>query len=262
MVLIEDAVEVDATIAHCLKQGFREVIVFGSPDLLPADDTGLHCVEQDMHHTSALTSVVNGMIRAYPNVWMHYCYNAEFLFFPFCETRNVREMIAFNVEERRDTILTYVIDLYSIDLGAHPDAVTMDAAHFDRSGYYALARSNDKGHIKDRQLDFFGGLRWRFEEHVPWARRRIDRASVFKATKGLELRDDHTFNIEEYNTYACEWHNSLSATVCSFRTAKALLSNPGSMYEIPHFWWQNSEPFEWNSNQLLELGMMEPGQWF
>jgi hypothetical protein len=97
LVLVEDAVEVDATIAHCLKQGFVEVIVFGSADLLPVEDEGFHCVEQDMHQAAALTSVVNTMIRVFPDVWMHYCYNSEFLFFPFCETRNVREMIAFNV---------------------------------------------------------------------------------------------------------------------------------------------------------------------
>jgi hypothetical protein len=262
LIIVEDGVEVDATIAHCLKQGFREVIVFGAPDLLPIDDAQVHLVEHDMHATDALTSVVNAMIRAFPGVWMHYCYNGEFLYFPFCETRNIREMIDFNVEERRDTVLTYVIDLYSIDLGKHPNSVTMDAAHMDRSGYYALARSTENGQIKERQLDFFGGLRWRFEEHVPWTRRKIDRVSIFKAMKGLQLRENHTFNIEEYNTYSCEWHNSLSATICSFRTAKALLSNPGSMYDIPHFWWKNSEPFQWNSNQLLELGLMEPGQWF
>ena len=261
LVLVEDAIEIDATIAYCQKIGFREVIVFGGPGLLPLDDAQIHAVEQDMHHAGALTSVVNAMIRKFPHVWMHYCYNGEFLYFPFCETRNVREMIAFNVEERRDTVLTYVIDLYSIDLGKHPNAVSLDSAHLDRAGYYALARMPD-GKIKDRQLDFYGGLRWRFEEHVPWTRRKIDRVGLFKAKKGLELLEDHTFNIEEYNTYSCEWHNSISATICSFRTAKALLSNPGSMYEIPHFWWKNSEKFEWNSNQLLELGLMEPGQWF
>jgi hypothetical protein len=26
--------------------------------------------------------------------------------------------------------------------------------------------------------------------------------------------------------------------------------------------WHNSAPFEWHSQQLLDLGLMEPGQWF
>jgi hypothetical protein len=193
---------------------------------------------------------------------MHYCFNAEYLFFPFCETRNVRELIAFNVEERRHSVMTYVVDLYSKNLGENPNAVSLDDAYMDKSGYYALARFTEDGEALERQLDFFGGLRWRFEEHIPWARRRIDRVGLFKAIKGLELRGDHTFNTQEYNTYACPWHHNISGTICSFRTAKALVSNPGSMYAIPHFWWKNSAKFEWNSNQLLELGLMEPGQWF
>lgn len=261
VVLIEDPAEVDSTVLHLRELGFRDIIGVGSEDLLP-DDPKVHGVIHDTHRESALSDVVNAIIKACPGLWIHYCYNAEFLYFPFCETRNVREMIAFNVEERRDSILTFVVDLYSNDLGSHANAVSREAAHLDKSGYYALARFTDDGEKLDRQLDFFGGLRWRFEEHVPWARRRIDRVSIFKAKKGLELRDDHTFNVEEYNTISCPWHHNITAAVCSFRTAKALMTNPGSMYAIPHFWWNNSESFQWNSNQLMELGLMEPGQWF
>ncbi|MEM9584719.1 MAG: hypothetical protein AAGA08_16535 [Pseudomonadota bacterium] len=262
IVLLEDAIEVQSTIAHCLKNGFTEVLVFGNPELHPEDAPGVHLISHNMHATDALTEVVNTVIAACPGQWLHYCYNAEYLYFPFCESRNVRELTLFNMEERRDTIMTYVVDLYSSDLGKHPNAVSIEDAHLDRSGYYALQRFTQDGHALERQLDFFGGLRWRFEEHVPWAKRRIDRVALFRSYKGLELRADHTFNDEEYNTYSCPWHHNISATLCSFRTAKALMSNPGSMYAIPHFWWKNSEKFEWNSNQLMELGLMEPGQWF
>ncbi|SFR38637.1 hypothetical protein [Litoreibacter janthinus] len=262
LVFVEDAAEVDSTIAHVLKTGFREVLVFGANDLLPQDDTGLHVVTANVHEQDAFSKITNELIKLFPGVWMHYCFNAEYMFFPFCESRNVRELIAFNLEERRHSVMTYVVDLYSNDLGKHPNAVSLDQAYMDKSGYYALARFNEDGVALDRQLDFFGGLRWRFEEHIPWMRRRIDRVGLFHAVKGLELRSDHTFNLQEYNTFACPWHHNISATICSFRTAKALVSNPGSMYEIPHFWWKNSAKFEWNSNQLLELGLMEPGQWF
>jgi hypothetical protein len=78
----------------------------------------------------------------------------------------------------------------------------------------------------------------------------------------LELRPDHTFNIPEFNTYACQWHNNLTAAVCSFRTAKALKRNPSSRNAIHDFKWRSSTPFEWSSSQLMKLGMMEPGQWF
>jgi hypothetical protein len=108
---------------------------------------------------------------------------------------------------------------------------------------------------------FFGGVRWRFEEHIPEQRRKIDRISLFRAKSGLELRTDHTLNYEEYNTYACPWHNNITAVVASFRTAKALKRNPGSSFDIPTFQWRNSVRFEWHSQQLLDLGLMEPGQW-
>jgi hypothetical protein len=65
------------------------------------------------------------------------------------------------------------------------------------------------------------------------------------------------------NTYTCPWHHSmLTAAICSFRVAKALRTNPGSRYDIADFRWQKSERFNWSSLQLLELGLMEPGQWF
>jgi hypothetical protein len=64
------------------------------------------------------------------------------------------------------------------------------------------------------------------------------------------------------NTYACPWHNNLTAAVCSFRTAKALRTNPGSRDAIQTFDWHNSTPFAWHSQQLMDLGLMEPGQWF
>jgi hypothetical protein len=97
---------------------------------------------------------------------------------------------------------------------------------------------------------------------VPWTRRRIDRIALFRAQPGLKLRDDFTLSDEEMNTYACPWHNNLTSCIVSFRTAKALRSNPGSRFAINTFLWQNSAPFEWHSQQLLDLGLMESGQWF
>ncbi|MEP3347543.1 MAG: hypothetical protein ABJN34_08400 [Litoreibacter sp.] len=262
LLFIEDDTEVTSTIDHLKKSGFREILAFAAGHLLPEDNDGLHLIEADVHKQDAFASITTEVIKLFPGVWMHYCFNAEYLFFPFCETRNVRELIAFIVEERRQSMMTYVVDLYSNDLGKHPNAVSLDQAHLDKSGYYALARFSEDGEALERQLDFFGGLRWRFEEHIPWLRRRIDRVGLFQATKDLRLYGDHTFSEQEYNTYACPWHHNISGTICSFRTAKALVSNPGSMYEIPHFWWKNSAHFDWHSNQLLELGLMEPGQWF
>ena len=67
-------------------------------------------------------------------------------------------MIAFSTEERRASVLSYVIDLYAGDLDKSPDAVSLKNAYLDKSGYYAQARKDAAKHPKTRQLDFFGGL--------------------------------------------------------------------------------------------------------
>ena len=266
LVFAEDAAELDTTLRHHRHSGFRTVLLFSPPRFVIAPDLQdkVHRIDTDMTAEGVLQGAVNTLIAAAPGQWFYYCYNAEYLFYPYCETRTVGEMLAFHTEERRDAMLTYVVDLYAGDLARSPGAVSLDDAWLDRSGYYALARPDPAhhNHPKERQLDFFGGLRWRHEEHVPLARRKIDRISLFRARPGLHLREDHTFDDEEYNTYACPWHNNLTAAVASFRTAKALKHNPGSTYDIRSFRWHNSTPFEWHSRQLLDLGLMEPGQWF
>ncbi|ESW60819.1 MAG: hypothetical protein Q27BPR15_09765 [Rhodobacter sp. CACIA14H1] len=266
IILAEDPVEVDTTLRHHLQAGFGTVLLLAPDevDIPAALEQTITRIRYDVHAENALPAAVNRLIEAVPGIWMYYCYNAEYLFFPFCETRTVRDLLTFHTEERRDAMLTYVIDLYAADLDRFPAAVSLENAHLDRSGYYALARQDpdNNWHPKERQLDFFGGLRWRFEEHVPWTRRKIDRISLFRSKRGLTLRPDFTFSDEEYNTYACPWHNNLTAAVCSFRTAKALKSNPGSRWEIGTFKWRNSTPFRWHSQQLMDLGLMEPGQWF
>ncbi|RWR46510.1 hypothetical protein EOW65_13965 [Sinirhodobacter ferrireducens] len=266
LILVEDLVEAESTIRHHLKAGFRSVLVFAPDRLVLPEELAakVHRIPRDMHRPGALTDTVNPVIAAAPaDTWMYYCYNAEYLFHPFCETRSVQELLAFHTEERRRSMLTYVVDLYAPDLAQNPNAVNLGTAMLDRAGYYALARKDPvTGQPRERQLDFFGGLRWRFEEHVPVTRRKIDRIALFRTRPGLELRRDNTFNDEEYNTYSCPWHHNMTAAIASFRVAKALKFNPGSTYDIADFRWYNSVPFAWHSQQLMDLGLMEPGQWF
>jgi hypothetical protein len=267
LILVEDAVEIVSTLAHHLDAGFDPVICLCADAIpLPEEiEAQIHRVTHDVHVPGAMADAVNSLnAAAIAGAWIYYCFNGEYLFFPFSETRRVGEMLAFHTEERRDAMLSFVVDLYAADLDSHPDAVSRDHACIDRSGYFALARKDAAKDWapKDRQLDFFGGLRWRFEEHIPAPRRKIDRVALFRAKPGLFLSPEFTFSDEEYNTFACPWHHNLTAAICSFRTAKALRANPGSRYDIRSFHWHNSVPFEWKSQQLMELGLMEPGQWF
>lgn len=266
VMLAEDAVEIDTSLAHLLKIGFRDVVVLAPEGLSPAPEleARIHLVRHDVFAEGALPAVVNAMIDRLEGTWLHPCHNAEYLFFPFCETRRLRELLTFHAEERRSAMLTTVVDLYAGDLGAHPDGVALDDAWLDASGYFALDRQDPGQNWAplERQIDCYGGLRRRFEEHVPWNRRRIDRISLFRARPGLRMAPDFTLNDAEMNTHACAWHHNLTAAVCSFRAAKALRANPGSRGAISTFRWPGSQRFRWHSQQLMDLGLMEPGQWF
>ena len=264
LVFVEDDTEIDSTIRHHLKLGFKSLVAFMPPefDLDPNLLDRVHRVTFSCVPRKTVFQTINRIIDAAPGIWMYYCYNAEYLFFPFCESRTIGEMLTFHSEERRASMLSHVVDLYADDLNMFPNAVSPDHAMLDRTGYFAQARLDAQKHPKERQLDMSGGLRWRFEEHIPPQSRRIDRIALFKSKKGLILRPDHSFNDEEYNTYSCPWHHNLTAAVCSFRAAKALKTNAGSTFDIPTFRWRNSVPFEWSSNQLLNLGLIETGQWF
>ncbi|MCC6008730.1 MAG: hypothetical protein JJU40_13780 [Rhodobacteraceae bacterium] len=264
IVIVEDETEIASTLRHHRRLGFAEIIVLAPAGITIDPDAreGVTLIRAETHGRAATPALINPLIEALPGRWLHYGYNAEYLYFPFCETRRVGEMLAFHTEERRDAMLCYVVDLYAVDLERFPDGVSVEEAHLDRSGYYAQARRGEDGSLLERQYDFMGGLRWRFEEHIPPERRRIDRVAIFRAQPGVRLLENHTFDQPEYNTYACPWHHNLTAAICSFRTAKALRTNPGSAYDIPGFHWHNSQRFEWDSLQLMELGLMEPGQWF
>lgn len=263
LIFAEDAVGLAQTLRHHLDLGFRRIALFcdaGVPPPEGFDDAPVaHVPVPDTRPAALARTVTLVQARLPAETWLYWGYNAEFLFFPFCETRRVGEMLTFHAEERRRAMLGFTVDLYGPEMCV--DRVPQKEALIDRIGYYALARPGADG-PKERQLDFFGGLRWRFEEHVPEAARRIDRVALFRSGKDLVLHPDATLSEPELNTYQCPWHHNLTCAVVSFRAAKALAQNPGSRHHIGSFCWHNSIPFAWSSQQLMDLGLMEPGQWF
>lgn len=264
VLFVEDGVALERSVEHLMASGFAAPLLMMPDDMAlpPALEEACHRVHWTLAHGEPPAVTMNALMDGLVDGrWVHYCHSAEFLFFPFSGTRRVGEFTTFVTEERRESVLCFVVDLYAGDTAGAPDGVALDDAWFDRSGYYALARSGSDG-PRERQLDFFGGLRWRFEEHIPQDRRRIDRVALFRARKGRRLLPDHTFEEDELNTYACPWHNSPTAAIASFRTAKALRTNPGSRSDVHQFRWHGSEQFTWTSRQLMEHGLMEPGQWF
>ncbi|MFQ5621834.1 MAG: hypothetical protein ACE5FS_00410 [Paracoccaceae bacterium] len=262
VIFAEDSVELDSTLAHHENLGFRTLLLIGESPFADIEERpGLHVLHEPITGARDAASALNRLVPALAGKWVYWCFNAEYLFFPFCETRTIRDVLSFVESERREAVFTYTIDLYADDLGRYPDAVSPENAYLDRSGYYGTTRrTGDTWH--EREIEVFGGLRWRFDEHVPADRRRIDRISLFKAAKGREIGADFRLNESELNTISCPWHNNLTMAVVSFRTAKSLKLNPGSAYDIDSFMWSRSGRFNWSSAQLMKLGFMEPGQWF
>lgn len=256
IVFAEDEIGLAETLAHNVKLGFENLVVV-SPIALMGAYGEISIIQIETKDANATRDAMNLIAQFYFDRWVFFCHNAEFLYFPFCETRTIHDFVGFLEEERRHAAFGAIIDLYPADLTAHPNGFDLATAHLDASGYYAMDRPN-----KDRQIEVYGGLRWRYEEYVPWERRRIDRIPLIKSQTGLEWIDDMSVNIDESNTYAAPWHHSSTVTLCSFRAAKYLRTNPEPARNIDSFIWGRSVPFDQSSEQLMRLGFMEPGQWF
>lgn len=121
----------------------------------------------DTRDPLACPTAINAIIAAVPvGTWLYYGF-VELLFYPFRETRSIGDLLAFHSEKRRDGMLTYVIDLYSPGLTSCTNAVILTDSLLDGAGYFALSRVGLDGLPANHQLDFHGGLRSRFEDHIP-----------------------------------------------------------------------------------------------
>ncbi len=117
VIFAEDAIEVDTTLRHHLAAGFVEVLLLAHPDLALSSPevAAVHRIDHDVYAEGALPDAMNLLIAAAPASGSTTA-STRIPVPPFCETRNIREMIAFHAEERRDAVLSYVIDLYADDL--------------------------------------------------------------------------------------------------------------------------------------------------
>ncbi len=135
LIIVEDKIEVDTTLRHHVAAGFKSVIAFCPASFKLPDDVEAFCHRVDFDAKTSglpLSEIVNELIPLTHGQWMYYCYNAEFLFHPFSETRNVTEMLTFHGEERREAMLTYLIDVYAGDLQKDRNGVSIEDAYLDR----------------------------------------------------------------------------------------------------------------------------------
>ena len=149
--------------------------------------------------------------------------------------------------------MAYAIDLYSdrlIDGGP----LDFDDVYFDAEGWYGFDRQTGG-------VDVYGGLGWRFEEYSPVAMSRVNRPALFAIDAQTALTDDLCLADETLNTVACPWHNNPTMALMSFRRARRMLSHPNFRNAVDTLLWPNSRKFEWSSEQLAGLGLIEAGQW-
>lgn len=257
VVLNEDDVDLAPTVQHHMNQGFAATVVVGPGT---AADSGATVALQAKPGVG-LHDVLNRLMPALTGQWVLACYNAEFLFYPFCESRSVSDLVQFVSEERRNAVFCTTVDLYADGTDLAKTGIVSDASYFDGTGYFAQDRYDGPQKL-ERQIDVFGGLKWRFSEHIPWERQRIDRIALFRAQDDTRMDENLLLNDPELNTVSCAWHNSLTCAIASLRVAKSLQRNPGSAYAIDGFVWDQSERFVWRSQQLMDAGLLEPGQWF
>ena len=256
VIINEDDESLHETIDHAKTIGFENVVITTVSNISIPDVITVPFVP-----SSGLSSMMNPLISSLQGRWIYWGYNAEYLFFPFCETRSIQDAVQFVTEERRDAIFSLVVDLYTDDLAAPVNRPRTDGTHFDAAGYFSRDRYNGPERL-DRQVNVHGGLKWRFAEHVPWPRQPIERTALFRARPGLTISDDGVLSDPEMNTVSAAWHHSLTCAIPSFRAAKSLMTNPNSAETITSFLWSGSKPFDWTSKQLMDHGLMEPGQWF
>lgn len=257
LVLNEDDIGLSDTIDHLRQLGFETIVIANLAETaLSLDD-----VPSLQFPAAPRHEILTKLIQEIKGSWLHICFNAEFLAFPFSETRTIKDFTGFLQDERRKAAHVTVVDHYAVDLGASEYGFSKQDAQFDRSGYYAR-HSETPEDPKEPIVDIFGGLRWRYEEEFPEDRRTCNRAALFRCREDLVLGPDFKFTDQHMNTLQCPWHHSATAALRSFRAAKYLMINPGSRTRINDLTWPQSTQCDWSSQQLMELGFIEPGQWF
>ena len=182
------------------------------------------------------STAVNLLIAAAPGPGCTTATTPNTCSIPFCETRSIRELLAFHAEERRDAMLTYVIDLYAADLDRYPDAVSLEDAHARPVG---LLRAGPQGPGEPQPSE---GTAARFLRRPALAVRgacplgpppdRPHRAVPRQAGAGAARRTSPSTTTNTTPTPAPGTTTS-RPRVCSFRTAKALRTNPGSRVRHP-----------------------------
>ena len=255
VLLCETGYQAETSAADLARRGASALIVLGTPaDRLALPDVPNVRIAEPVDGRTA-PPLMNQLIDALSGRWLVWLWNGEFLFYPFCETRPLPEIVTFLAEERRPALFACAIDLYGEDLpGGADDPRDLDLS-IDRTGYHAFVGET-------RRVDVFGALGWRFEEMIAPELQQLGRSALFRAERGVHMAPDMTFGVTEHAAISCPWHHNPTGVVASLRRTKRLFAHPNFPECRKRLTWQGTTRFDWSGAQLLDLGMMEPGQWF
>ena len=242
------------TAEHLSDAGFTHLIAAGPGAKSAPERDDLIAMPADIAGAENRADVVNKLISAAAGRWMLVCFNGEFLFYPYRESRLAQDFTEFLSWERRPAAMSYAVDIYSDALGREEDAFSLEDVYFDTQGWYGFERG-------EKQAEVFGGLGWRFEEFTPRDMTRVNRPALFWADPAVPMRADMWFEDDVYNAISCPWHNNPTFALMSVRRATALRRHPNFSAGVRSFMWPCSEKFSWNSQQLLKHGVIEAGQW-
>lgn len=237
-------------------QGARAIIAVGAEAALDLGTGDLPVFRiAEAPRTTTARELLNPLFDLLDGRWVLWLWNGEFFVFPFDETRCLSELTTFLKDERRKLLYTYALDLYAWQLPPDDSDLAQVELHFDRIGYHAFPKPN-------QQLRLFGGLGWRFEDLTPPGMQQIGRTALLKAEKGVHLNREMLFGESDFDSVSCPWHNNPTGAVMTLRRAARIMAHPAFPDSAHHLFWAGSERFNWSSDQLLQLGMIEPGQWF
>ena len=101
VILFEDETETLSTLTHHIETGFRHILALSPQPLTLGTAQADHVtnLQYDARQPFAHVDAINAINDAAPvGTWLYYGFNAEYLFFPFSETRRIGEMLTFHTE--------------------------------------------------------------------------------------------------------------------------------------------------------------------
>ncbi len=267
LIFCVDHFVVQETIEHHLKIGFDHVILFTPTfNKLIANEKVIQFEAEISSRDEAWKIICEHYSKLRRN-WIYWGLNGEYLYFPYCETRSIKDLAIFLTEERRNSAFGFIVDAYSRNINQDQHGISFDNTGIDTKNYFSLPAEFDfledfEEEERKRFIEIHGGLKWRFIEHTSNDNTKVSSTIFFNLHNDFSIDENGLVIDKEYYSHSCAHHKSPTTAVVSFRTVIDLLHNPNSRAAVRNLNWVGTETFNWSSPQLLRLGFIETGQWF